>query len=53
MIELFSITMPLEGYEIIEKFINKPMIILLKHNEILHENIKYFYVEFDEEEMKF
>ncbi|XP_028074210.1 eukaryotic initiation factor 4A-15-like isoform X3 [Camellia sinensis] len=50
---LFSVTMPPKALEITRKFMNKPVRILVKCDELTLEGIKQFYVNVDEEERKF
>ena len=49
---VFSATMPPEALEIMRKFINKPVKILVKKDELTLEGIKQFYVNVDKEEWK-
>merc|ERR1719337_378776 len=49
---LFSATMPPEALEITRKFMNKPVRILVKRDELTLEGIKQFYVNVDREEWK-
>ncbi|KAH7834758.1 hypothetical protein Vadar_019381 [Vaccinium darrowii] len=49
---VFSATMPPEALEITRKFMNKPVRILVKHDEPTLEGIKQFYVNVDKEEWK-
>ncbi|XP_024017255.1 uncharacterized protein LOC21409931 [Morus notabilis] len=50
---VFSATMPPEALEITRKFMNKPVRILVKRDELTLEGIKQFYVNVDKEEWKF
>ena len=49
---VFSATMPPEALEITRKFMNKPVKILVKRDELTLEGIKQFYVNVDKEEWK-
>lgn len=49
---LFSATMPPEALEITRKFMNKPVRILVKRDELTLEGIKQFYVNVEREEWK-
>lgn len=49
---VFSATMPPEALEITRKFMNKPVKILVKRDELTLEGIKQFYVNVDREEWK-
>lgn len=49
---MFSATMPPEALEITRKFMNKPVRILVKRDELTLEGIKQFYVNCDKEEWK-
>eukprot|EP00239_Pterosperma_sp_CCMP1384_P003314 CAMPEP_0197844468 /NCGR_PEP_ID=MMETSP1438-20131217/1437_1 /TAXON_ID=1461541 /ORGANISM="Pterosperma sp., Strain CCMP1384" /LENGTH=411 /DNA_ID=CAMNT_0043455267 /DNA_START=99 /DNA_END=1334 /DNA_ORIENTATION=- len=49
---VFSATMPPEALEIPRKFMNKPVRILVKRDELTLEGIKQFYVNVDREEWK-
>ncbi|URE01025.1 eukaryotic initiation factor [Musa troglodytarum] len=49
---LFSATMPPEALEITRKFMNKPVRILVKRDELTLEGIKQFYVNVEKEEWK-
>jgi len=49
---LFSATMPPEALEITQKFMNKPIQILVKRDELTLEGIKQFYVSVEKEEWK-
>src|SRR5689334_20429392 len=49
---VFSATMPPEALEITRKFMNKPVKILVKRDELTLEGIKQFYVDVDKEEWK-
>ena len=51
-IGVFSATMPPEALEITRKFMNKPVRILVKRDELTLEGIKQFYVNVDKEEWK-
>ncbi|PON57779.1 Eukaryotic initiation factor [Parasponia andersonii] len=50
---LFSATMPPEALELTRKFMNNPVRILVKRDELTLEGIKQFYVNVDKEEWKF
>jgi len=50
---LFSATMPLEALEITEKFMNNPLKILVKQDEVTLEGIRQFYINCDREQWKF
>jgi len=50
---LFSATMPKEALEITEKFMNNPLRILVKQDEITLEGIRQFYINCDREQWKF
>lgn len=49
---MFSATLPPEALEITRKFMNKPVRILVKRDELTLEGIKQFYVNVDKEEWK-
>ncbi|KAI4979921.1 hypothetical protein ZWY2020_016674 [Hordeum vulgare] len=49
---VFSATMPPEALEITHKFMNKPVRILVKRDELTLEGIKQFYVNVEKEEWK-
>jgi len=49
---VFSATMPPEALEITRKFMNKPVRILVKRDELTLEGIKQFYVMVEREEWK-
>ncbi|KAG8381785.1 hypothetical protein BUALT_Bualt05G0008900 [Buddleja alternifolia] len=49
---VFSATMPPEALEITRKFMNKPVRILVKRDELTLEGIKQFYVDVEKEEWK-
>ncbi|KAK3410808.1 eukaryotic initiation factor 4A-2 [Eucalyptus grandis] len=49
---VFSATMPPEALEITRKFMNKPVRILVKREELTLEGIKQFHVNVDKEEWK-
>merc|ERR1711907_621484 len=49
---LFSATLPPEALDITRKFMNKPVRILIKRDELTLEGIKQFYVNVDKEEWK-
>ncbi|CAA6670544.1 unnamed protein product [Spirodela intermedia] len=51
-IGVFSATMPPEALEITRKFMNKPVRILVKRDELTLEGIKQFYVNVNKEEWK-
>jgi len=50
---LFSATMPPEALEITEKFMNKPIRILVQQDEITLEGIRQFYINCEREQWKF
>jgi translation initiation factor 4A len=50
---LFSATMPAEILEISERFMRKPIRILVKRDELTLEGIKQFYVAVEREDWKF
>ncbi len=50
---LFSATMPPEALEITTKFMNKPIRILVKKDELTLEGIKQFYISVEREDWKF
>ncbi|KAM5579470.1 eukaryotic initiation factor 4A-10 [Rosa sericea] len=50
---VFSATMPAEALELTKKFMNKPVRILVKRDELTLEGIKQFYVNVDKEQWKF
>ena len=50
---VFSATLPPEALEITRKFMNKPVRILVKRDELTLEGIKQFYVNVEKEEWKF
>jgi len=50
---LFSATMPVEALEITTKFMNKPLRILVKQDEVTLEGIRQFYINCDREQWKF
>lgn len=50
---LLSATMPPEALEITKKFVNKPVRILVKRDELTLEGITQYYVNVDKEEWKF
>ncbi|PRQ51435.1 putative RNA helicase [Rosa chinensis] len=50
---VFSATMPSEALELTKKFMNKPVRILVKRDELTLEGIKQFYVNVDKEQWKF
>lgn len=52
-IGLFSATMPPEALEMTQKFMNSPVRILVKRDELTLEGIKQFYIMIDREEFKF
>lgn len=49
---LFSATMPQDALEITERFMNKPVRILVKRDELTLEGIKQFYISVEREEWK-
>jgi translation initiation factor 4A len=49
---LFSATMPPEALEITQRFMNSPVRILVKRDELTLEGIKQFYIAVDREEWK-
>eukprot|EP01095_Lingulamoeba_sp_RSL-Kostka_P002796 TRINITY_DN13713_c0_g1_i1.p1 TRINITY_DN13713_c0_g1~~TRINITY_DN13713_c0_g1_i1.p1 ORF type:complete len:434 (+),score=170.83 TRINITY_DN13713_c0_g1_i1:70-1302(+) len=49
---LFSATMPPEALEITQKFMNNPIRILVKKDELTLEGIKQFYINVEREEWK-
>jgi translation initiation factor 4A len=49
---LFSATMPPEALEITQRFMNAPVRILVKRDELTLEGIKQFYIAVDREEWK-
>ncbi|KAI7727730.1 hypothetical protein M8C21_005989 [Ambrosia artemisiifolia] len=49
---VFSATMPPEALELTRKFMNKPVRILVKRDELTLEGIKQFYVDAGKEEWK-
>jgi len=49
---LFSATMPPEALEITQRFMNSPVRILVKRDELTLEGIKQFYISVDREEWK-
>ncbi|KAK6789586.1 hypothetical protein RDI58_013386 [Solanum bulbocastanum] len=51
-VAVFSAAMPPEALEITRKFMNKPVRILVKCDELTLEGIKQFYVNVDKEEWK-
>lgn len=50
---VFSATLPPEALEITRKFMNKPVRILVKRDELTLEGIKQFFVAVEKEEWKF
>jgi translation initiation factor 4A len=50
---LFSATMPSEALEITTKFMNKPLRILVRQDEITLEGIRQFYISCERESFKF
>jgi len=50
---LFSATMSNEALEMTNKFMNKPVKILVKKDELTLEGIRQFYIAVDQEEYKF
>jgi translation initiation factor 4A len=51
-VALFSATMPPEALDITTKFMNNPVRILVKKEELTLEGIKQFYINVDKEEFK-
>jgi len=51
-VALFSATMPQEALELTEKFMNKPLRILVKQDEITLEGIRQFYINCEREPWK-
>jgi len=49
---LFSATMPPEALEITQRFMNKPVRILVKRDELTLDGIKQFYIAVEREEWK-
>jgi len=49
---LFSATMPPEALDITERFMNKPVRILVKRDELTLEGIKQFYISVEKEDWK-
>jgi len=49
---LFSATMPPEALEITQKFMSKPISILVKRDELTLEGIKQFYISVEREDWK-
>lgn len=49
---LFSATMPLEVLEVTQRFMNEPVRILVKKDELTLEGIKQFYIAVDREDWK-
>jgi len=49
---LFSATMPPEALEITRRFMNNPVRILVKRDELTLEGIKQFYISVEREEWK-
>jgi translation initiation factor 4A len=49
---LFSATMPPDALELTNKFMNKPVKILVKKDELTLEGIRQFYINVDREEYK-
>jgi translation initiation factor 4A len=50
---LFSATMPTEALEITQKFMNNPLKILVKQEEITLEGIRQFFINCEREQWKF
>jgi len=50
---LFSATMPVEALELTEKFMNNPLRILVKQDELTLEGIRQFFINCDREQWKF
>ena len=49
---LFSATMPAEALEITQRFMNDPIRILVKRDELTLEGIKQFYISVEREDWK-
>lgn len=49
---MFSATLPPEALDITRKFMNNPVRILVKREELTLEGIKQFYVNVEKEEWK-
>jgi len=52
-VALFSATMPPDALEMTEKFMNAPLKILVKQEEITLEGIRQYYVNCEQEHLKF
>jgi translation initiation factor 4A len=52
-VALFSATMPNEALDITKKFMNDPLSILVKNEDLTLEGIKQFYIDVDNETLKF
>lgn len=50
---LFSATMPQEALEITQKFMNNPLRILVRQEEVTLEGIRQFYINCEREQFKF
>jgi superfamily II DNA/RNA helicase len=50
---LYSATMPQEFFEVTKRFMNKPLKILVKNDELTLEGIKQFYINVERMEYKF
>jgi len=50
---LFSATMPADALDITQRFMNKPIRILVKRDELTLEGIKQFYISVEREDWKF
>jgi translation initiation factor 4A len=51
-VAIFSATMPLEVFEVTKKFMNKPIKILVKKEELTLAGIKQFFIAIEREEWK-
>lgn len=51
-VAIFSATMPLEVFEVTKKFMNKPIKILVKKEELTLAGIKQFFIAIEKEEWK-
>lgn len=49
----FSTMLPPEASEMTKKFMNKPVVFLIKKEELISETIKQFYVNVQDEKLKF
>jgi translation initiation factor 4A len=52
-VALFSATMPVEFFDLTEKFMRNPVKILVKKEELTLEGIKQYYINVDKNEYKF